>query len=73
MASRHHNEGDDDMLSNMMNDASKTEKEQADALSDIAADLQSMMNDVTDANPDGREPGSGSDEPKSTFGEGEEE
>ena len=52
MASRHHNEGDDDMLSNMMNDASKTEKEQADALSDIAADLQSMMNDVTDANPD---------------------
>ena len=39
------------MLSNMMNDASKTEKEQADALSDIAADLQSMMNDVTDANP----------------------
>ena len=52
MASRHHNEGDDDMLSNMMNDASKTEKEQADALNDIAADLQSMMNDVTDANPD---------------------
>ena len=72
MASRHHNEGDDDMLSNMMNDASKTEKEQADALSDIAADLQSMMNDVTDANPD-VESLIGSDEPKSTFGEGEEE
>ena len=72
MASRHHNEGDDDMLPNMMNDASKTEKEQADALSDIAADLQSMMNDVTDANPD-VESLIGSDEPKSTFGEGEEE
>ena len=72
MASRHHNEGDDDMLSNMMTDASKTEKEQADALSDIAADLQSMMNDVTDANPD-VESLIGSDEPKSTFGEGEEE
>ena len=72
MASRHHNEGDDDMLSNMMADAAKTEKEEGDALSDIAADLHSMMSDVTDDNAD-VESLIGSNSSESNSGEGEEE
>ncbi len=72
MASRHHNEGDDDMLSNMMADAAKTEKEEGDALSNIAADLHSMMSDVADDNAD-VESLIGSNLPESNSGEGEEE
>ena len=71
MESRHHNEGDSDMLSNMMADAAKTESQESDALRDIAADLHSMMDGLTGTDTD-VESLIGSDLPESTSGEGEE-
>ncbi len=71
MESRHHNEGDSDMLSNMMADAAKTESQESDALRDIAADLHSMMDGLTGDDTD-VESLIGSDLPESTSGEGEE-
>ncbi len=71
MESRHHNEGDSDMLSNMMADAAKTESQESDALRDIAADLHSMMDGLTGTDTD-VESLIGSDLTESTSGEGEE-